>query len=63
MRVKPGRPGLRVLDPVSKRPLHADGREVPESGYWMRRLACGDVVLVEQEPIPDSADAAPQDQE
>lgn len=33
-----------VRDPISKKPLPAEGREVPESTYWLRRLACGDVV-------------------
>jgi hypothetical protein len=32
-----------VRDPVSKKPLPPEGREVPETPYWMRRLAEGDV--------------------
>jgi hypothetical protein len=45
-------PGRVVRDPVSMRPVPEGGREVPESAYWLRRLAAGDVVLTDQ--IPDS---------
>lgn len=34
-----------VRDPISKKPLPPEGREVPESSYWLRRLRCGDVRL------------------
>lgn len=46
--LKPGKDGLLVRDPVSKRHLHADGEEKEINSYWMRRLICGDVVEVEQ---------------
>lgn len=46
MFVKPA-PGLSVRDPISKRHLPAEGRDVPESIFWLRRLAGGDVVLAE----------------
>lgn len=46
MFVKP-KIGLVVRDPVSKRPLAAEGGEVAQSGYWMRRLRDGDVVMAE----------------
>lgn len=57
MRVKPASPGLLVRDPVSKRALPEEGREVPESSYWMRRLRAGDVVrvVVVVDQIPDSS--------
>jgi hypothetical protein len=32
-----------VRDPVSKKPLPPEGREVPETTYWIRRVAAGDV--------------------
>lgn len=56
MRIKPARPGLLVRDPVSKRPLPDSGRDVPETSYWLRRLAAGDVIpaMVQADPIPDS---------
>ena len=60
MFVKPA-PGRLVRDPVSKRPLPAEGAEVPENTYWIRRLACGDVIscdvparVVSPQQIPDS---------
>lgn len=40
--------GLQVRDPATKRLLPSDGKEVPESSYWLRRLKCGDVVLINQ---------------
>lgn len=62
MFVKPSAPGLLVRDPVSKRPLPAEGGEVPESTYWLRRLRAGDVVpcdapapVVSPDQIPDSS--------
>lgn len=51
MFVKP-KAGLIVRDPITKRPLLPEGREVPADGYWLRRLRSGDVVEVAQ--IPDS---------
>jgi hypothetical protein len=59
--VKPA-PGLKVRDPISKLHLAESGQEVPESSYWLRRLADGDVLLidapsktvVQKNPIPDS---------
>ncbi len=51
MFVKP-KDGLPVRDPATKRHLPAEGKEVPETSYWLRRLKCGDVVLIQQ--ITDS---------
>ncbi|MDO9714301.1 DUF2635 domain-containing protein [Paracraurococcus lichenis] len=36
--------GLIVRDPQTFASLPVEGREVPESEYWLRRLADGDVV-------------------
>ncbi len=67
MFVKPA-PGLKVRDPVSLLHLPEDGKEVPESSYWYRRLRSGDVFLasppaltpesdvIEVDPIPDSCE-------
>ena len=41
MFVKPA-PGALVRDPKTRRPLPAEGAEVPDSPFWMRRLASGD---------------------
>ncbi len=45
--VGPDLPGtvLRVIDPDTGHPLPETGLEVPETPYWLRRLAEGDVVL------------------
>ncbi len=48
MFVKPG-DGLQVRDPVTKALLPAEGKEVPETIYWTRRVNSGDVVRVVQE--------------
>jgi len=45
MRVRP-RPGFVVRDPETKQPVPAEGREVPASTYWMRRVKDGDLELV-----------------
>jgi hypothetical protein len=37
MRVRPAIPGAVIRDPHTKRPLPADGGEVPENGFWIRR--------------------------
>lgn len=59
MHVRPAREGLIVLDPTSYHPLPPAGAEVPRSSYWLRRLADGDVVLVEKAPrAPATASAA-----
>lgn len=43
MFVKPA-PGLRIRGP-NRQLLPAEGAEVPESSFWMRRLRSGDVAL------------------
>lgn len=43
MKVWPA-PGRRVRDPVSGRPLTRKGADVPDTAYWRRRLADGDVL-------------------
>jgi hypothetical protein len=46
MQVRP-RSGLLVRDPANPPiPLPAEGAEVPRTTYWLRRLAKGDVELV-----------------
>ncbi|KWT89352.1 MULTISPECIES: DUF2635 domain-containing protein [unclassified Variovorax] len=37
-------PGLVIRDPVFLDLLPEEGREVPDSDYWQRRLLDGDVV-------------------
>jgi hypothetical protein len=53
MYVKPA-PGLVIRDPDLKDLLPAEGRKVPETDYWHRRVRDNDVVLAEP-PIEGSA--------
>lgn len=46
MHVKPA-PGLSIRDPDLMDLLPEEGREVPDSTYWIRRLRDGDVVSVQ----------------
>ena len=36
-------PGLLVRDPLSAKPLAAEGEAKPRNKFWLRRLADGDV--------------------
>ncbi len=51
MYVKPA-PGLRIVDPLLRDFLPAEGRLVEPSDYWHRRLRDGDVL-----PAPTPAQA------
>lgn len=51
MKVKPSE-GRAVRDPELRDLLPAEGRDVPRTDYWLRRLRDGDVVEAE------NADAA-----
>lgn len=53
MFVKPG-PGLKVRIPHTHELLPDEGRDVPETQFWLRRVACGDVVLVDQSSAPST---------
>ena len=52
MMVKPVNPAAVIRDPITKRQLPADGGEVPESNFWVRRLRAGEVVVIDK---PDAA--------
>ena len=41
--VKPA-PGLRIADPQTGEYLPETGAVMPRSGFWLRRLADGDIV-------------------
>ena len=47
MFVKPRPGGPPVRDPHTKRFLPLNGKQVPESAYWIRRVLTGDVVVVD----------------
>lgn len=46
MFVKP-RCGYTIRDPATRQPLPEAGRRVEPSSFWLRRLAAGDVEMVE----------------
>ncbi|MET3135504.1 hypothetical protein AAKU55_005814 [Oxalobacteraceae bacterium GrIS 1.11] len=48
MFVKPA-PGLLIPDPDLRDYLSDEGREVPDTSYWHRRLSDGDVVAAKPE--------------
>lgn len=45
MFVKP-KDGRKVIDPATYRELPVEGKEVPRSAYWLRRIKDGDVEKV-----------------
>lgn len=47
-------PGRLVRDPLTRVALDEQGGEVPDLPYWRRRIAAGDVEIVQ----PDRADKA-----
>jgi hypothetical protein len=55
--VKPA-PGLTVRDPITLKPLPAEGAEVPADSYWLRRLKAGDVIEANP-PAQEPPSAAP----
>lgn len=70
MRVKPnpnkkvGKEKIKVFDPVRREFLPENGRDVPKTAYWIRRLQVGDVVSVDDkaeagQPTPQNP-AAPK---
>ena len=52
MFVKPA-DGLKVRDEASGQHLPPEGKEVPETTYWLRRLRSGDVVRIDP-PAPET---------
>jgi hypothetical protein len=49
--VKPA-PGKAVRDPRTMEPLAANGERKPRDTFWLRRLAAGDVVVVDDKSKP-----------
>ena len=54
MYVKPA-PGLVIRDPDLHDHIPAEGRDVPLSDYWHRRVLDGDVVAATAPPAPAPA--------
>lgn len=53
--LKPARVGNIIRDPVTYRPLAADGERKPRNLHWLRKLTRGEVI----ETVPLTPDAAP----
>ena len=51
MMVKPVNPAAVIRDPITKRQLPADGGEVPESNFWIRRLLAGEIVRIDKPTV------------
>jgi len=52
MKLKPSAPGLLVRDPFTRKFLPEGGAEIKViDTYWHRRIMCGDVVEVKDEPV------------
>ncbi len=52
MRVKPVDPTAVIRDPHTKRVLPAEGGDVPEDNFWIRRLRAGEVVRIDESALP-----------
>lgn len=46
MKVRPADPAAVIRDPITLMALPADGGNVPDSSFWRRRLAAGEVVRI-----------------
>lgn len=46
MKVKPALKDATIRDPHTRRPLGAEGGDVPDSTFWRRRLRDGDVIAM-----------------
>lgn len=44
IKIKPAVKGLLVRDPITRKPLHEKGELKPRSTYWLRRMADGSVI-------------------
>lgn len=52
MKVKPTDPNAVIRDPHTKQVLPADGGDVPDSNFWMRRLLAGEVKRIDSPAQP-----------
>jgi hypothetical protein len=58
MKVKPTNPDAVLHDPETMRRLPAEGGEVPESNFWVRRLLAGEIERIDEQPSGGVALAA-----
>lgn len=50
IKLRPSKPGLKVTNPATNLHLKEEGQLVALTSYWRRRLSCGDVVEVKEQP-------------
>lgn len=55
IKIKP-KDGLSIPMPENGRMLMADGQEVEQSSYWVRRIEEGDVILMSEEKMDEKKD-------
>ncbi len=46
------KPGAMVRDPRTKIPVPAEGAHVPRTTFYIRRIACGDLIPAPALPVP-----------
>lgn len=63
LKLRPGRPGLLVHDPVTGAVLPPEGALCPANQYWLRRVACGDAVVCVPAAEPEPESPAPTTRE
>ena len=56
MRVKPVDPSAVIRDPHTMTVLPADGGEVPETTFWIRRVLDGSVVRIGESATPTGSE-------
>jgi|GEM_PF-2353791 len=61
-KLKPAHKDVLVRDPDSLKPLAADGEDKPQTSYWMRRIAEGDVIDIEAQAAQQAADKKAADE-
>lgn len=62
IKIKPAA-GMKVIKPDSKLALKSEGEEVIQDSYWLRRLADGDVLLMEDDKQAQPAKAKKSENE
>jgi hypothetical protein len=50
IKLRPSKPGLKVSNPATNLHLKDEGEFIALTSYWRRRLNCGDVIEVKEEP-------------
>lgn len=59
MVVKP-KENLKIVDPVTGRALPPEGAKVVQSSYWLRRIAEGDVIEMQEQTKSEEIKSGPK---